>query len=246
VYRIHEVDSKTFNPTVDSGVNFYAPGSKPIIALAVKKAIELGESFDLELEIITAKGNYRFVRAVGQTEQIEGKTKKVYGVFQDITDRKKSEEKYKILFETSQDAIMVLEPPDWRFTSGNIATLKLFGLESVKQLQSLGPADLSPEYQSDGQLSLDKAKEMIELAIKNGFNYFEWTHKQYQGSDFFATVSLTKVKIGNDTFIQATVRDITKEKEKLNELARINRILVGRELRMIELKEKIKKYENKD
>ena len=245
VYQIHEVDKKTFNPTVDKGINFYAPNSKPIIELAVKKAIELGESFDLELEIITAKGNHRFVRAIGQVEQFGGKTKKVYGIFQDITSNKKNEEKYKILFESSQDAIMVLEPPNWHFTSGNQATLKLFGLKDVEQLKSLGPADFSPEVQPDGQKSLDKSLNMINLTIKKGSNFFEWMHKKYQGKDFFATVLLTKVEIGSEYIIQATVRDITAEKEKINELEKMNKLLVGRELKMVELKEKIKKLENK-
>ena len=37
------------------------------------------------------------------------------------------EERHRILFERSHDALMTLAPPDWRFTSGNATTLAMFG-----------------------------------------------------------------------------------------------------------------------
>ena len=84
VYDIHELDS-TGLPTVDMGISFYTPASQPIIKQAVQRAIELGEPFDLELEIITAKGNLRNVHAIGKADLERGK---VSGFFQDITERK--------------------------------------------------------------------------------------------------------------------------------------------------------------
>jgi PAS domain S-box-containing protein len=89
VYRIHEVDMN-YKPTASKGIDFYAPASRPIIELAVQRAVEYGEPFDLELEIITAKGNLRWVHAVGKADQENGK---VLGTFQDITERKRAEEK---------------------------------------------------------------------------------------------------------------------------------------------------------
>ncbi len=88
VYRIHEVDP-SFVPTVDSGVAFYDPASRPVIEQAVSKAIELGESFDVELEIVTAKGNRRHVRAVGRADLAQ---RRVFGFFQDISERVQAEE----------------------------------------------------------------------------------------------------------------------------------------------------------
>jgi PAS domain-containing protein len=64
VYHIHEVDP-TYRPTVSKGIAFYAPTSRPIIERAIRRAIEYGEPFDVELEFITAKGNLRWVHAIG-------------------------------------------------------------------------------------------------------------------------------------------------------------------------------------
>jgi len=91
VYRIHEVDM-TYKPTVDRGIEFYAPASRPIIARVVQRAIEYGEPYDVELEFITAKGNHRWVHAIGEAYQVHGKTITVSGMFQDITGRKEAEE----------------------------------------------------------------------------------------------------------------------------------------------------------
>lgn len=167
----------------------------------------------------------------------------------------KNIEKYKVFFESSRDAIMVISPPNWRFADGNTATLKLFGVKAVKEFISLSPADLSPDKQPDGKSSLEKAKEMINIAIEKGNNFFEWTHKKYKGENFYATVLLSKVQTGNSFYILATVRDITKEKQqaievvqKTTELERLNKYMVGRELKMIELKKQIngKTDENQD
>jgi PAS domain S-box-containing protein len=84
VYAIHEVDFTGY-PTVEQGISFYTPESRPIIEQAVKRAIEHGEPFDLDLEIITAKGNLRAVHTIGRHDPARGK---IVGFFQDITERK--------------------------------------------------------------------------------------------------------------------------------------------------------------
>ena len=83
VYKIHEVD-KSYIPNVKKGLNFYSKNSKPIIEKAVKEAINHGKSFDLELELITAKRNHKKVRAMGSVFKENGKVTKVYGTFQEI------------------------------------------------------------------------------------------------------------------------------------------------------------------
>lgn len=88
VYDIHELD---FNspPTLVQGVNYYTPASRPIIEQAVRRSIDLGEPFDLELEIITDKGNLRNVHTIGKPDLAR---RKVSGFFQDITERRQAEE----------------------------------------------------------------------------------------------------------------------------------------------------------
>lgn len=149
-----------------------------------------------------------------------------------VKAKEEAEKKYKILYETSQDAIMTLAPPSWNFTSGNPMTLKMFNLKNEKQLISLNPAELSPENQPDGQLSSVKFKKMVEKAMKEGYNFFEWTHKRYKDGDFSANVLLSKVKQNGDVYLQATVRDITGQKmdeKTIRDILKLNQIVSKRE-----------------
>jgi PAS domain S-box-containing protein len=121
----------------------------------------------------------------------------------------------RLLFQSSRDAIMTLKAPKWNFTSGNNAAFKIFGVKNEKQFDSLGPSDLSPAKQSDGQLSSVKAKKMIEQAMKEGSVFFEWTHKKYKGKPFKANVLLSRIDMRGGAYLQATVRDVSEEKKAL-------------------------------
>lgn len=131
---------------------------------------------------------------------------------------RQSEERHRTLFRGSHDAIMTIEPPSWGFTSGNPACVAMFGAKDEADLTSYGPWELSPEYQPGGRSSGEKAKEMIETAMREGSYFFEWTHKRIGGEEFPATVLLTRLEIGDHAFLQATVRDITKQKQMEMEL----------------------------
>ncbi|MBN2586625.1 MAG: PAS domain S-box protein [Candidatus Fermentibacteraceae bacterium] len=132
----------------------------------------------------------------------------------------RSELRYRTLFDSSKDAIMTLEPPSWKFTSGNPAIRDLFGVSSEEEFTSMEPWRLSPEFQPDGSSSETKAREMIDKAMEEGSNYFQWTHRRVTGEDFQATVLLARVEMKDHTFLQATVRDITGQKAMEEELQR--------------------------
>lgn len=73
-------------------LNFYSPLFKPLIRKALKEAIILGKSYDVEAEVVTAKGNYRWVRTTGKAYQKDGITISISGAVQDITEKKMYED----------------------------------------------------------------------------------------------------------------------------------------------------------
>jgi len=174
------------------------------------------------------------------------KKKYLVGIFRDITERmniedaiEASEAKYRTLYDSSRDAIMIASPKKG-FLNGNKTTLKMFGCRNEKEFVSLSPAELSPKYQPDGRLSTEKAQEMMGKALKKGMHFFEWTHKRTDGTEFFATVLLTKAKIGGKYVVHATVRDISKKKKDENELREKTALLKDANS---ELKRKIEELE---
>lgn len=156
-----------------------------------------------------------------------------------------SEIKYKTLYDSSRDAIMILTKKQG-FISGNTAAVKMFKCKDEQELISKNPIDLSPEYQLDGILSKIKAKQMMQIALEKDSHFFEWKHKRIDGKEFFANVLLTKIELHGKELLQATVRDITerweaeeKLKKRNQQLEAFNKIAIDRELKMIELKKNI-------
>jgi PAS domain S-box-containing protein len=149
---------------------------------------------------------------------IKGKTM-VLTIARDITPRKKnvhllqrSEKKYRTLFESSSDAIMLISK-EKKFLQANPAAFKMFGCVNKEELNSLFITDhLSPEQQPDGTPSLQKAEELIGIALEKGSNFFEWKHKRKDGKEFFASVLLTKMELDDEIILQTTIRDITENK----------------------------------
>ncbi len=122
-----------------------------------------------------------------------------------------SEEKYRTLYDSSRDAIMILTSGG-RYLGGNSAAVKMFGCKSEGEFTSKTPADLSPEYQPDGALSSVAAQQNMAIAMEKGSYLFEWKHERMGGWEFFATVLLTQMELQGKKILQANVRDITERK----------------------------------
>jgi PAS domain S-box-containing protein len=120
------------------------------------------------------------------------------------------EDLFRGLFENSRDAIMMLEPPSWKFSAVNPAAVAMFGTNSPGELVSMPPWQVSPVLQPDGRPSAEKALEMIDAAMRAGFHSFDWSHRRLGGEVFAATVLLTRVEIAGRRFLQATVSDTTQ------------------------------------
>ena len=89
--EIHEVQAD-FMPDLRIAINFYKEGEdRDTIKALFSKAIDHGEAFDVELKITTAKGNEKWVRTKGEAKKVNGVYTRVYGILQDIHDKRMHE-----------------------------------------------------------------------------------------------------------------------------------------------------------
>lgn len=87
VFNIHGLTPPHL-PTVAEAIGFYAPEARPVIQAAVERGIADGTPWDLELPFINAAGRAIWVRAMGMAAKENGQVVRLFGTFQDITERK--------------------------------------------------------------------------------------------------------------------------------------------------------------
>lgn len=98
-FRTHQIEwnemvkevlevSPDFKPDKHPILHFYRKGeSRSLIEESLRQALHNGEEFDIEVELISAKGNLKRLRVIGYTEFYNGKCEKLIVLFQDLTHR---------------------------------------------------------------------------------------------------------------------------------------------------------------
>lgn len=87
---IHEVPFG-YKADLSEAINFYVPEHREAIDNAVQKGISEGKPWDGEYQILTAKGNRCWVRAIGWPVFAGGELIRLEGVFRDINESKLQE-----------------------------------------------------------------------------------------------------------------------------------------------------------
>ena len=89
--EIHEMP-EDYQPEFATAVNFYKEGeNRETIARLFNRGVQEGIGFDQELEIITGKGNPKWIRTIGIPLMKDGVCERIYGMFQDISEQKRAE-----------------------------------------------------------------------------------------------------------------------------------------------------------
>jgi signal transduction histidine kinase len=167
VYRIYGVD-RDYDPNdVKGDIGHYAPDSASVIEHAFRNAVETGEPYDLDLELIHGTGERTQVRTIGKATRENGKVVRVSGYIADITEQKRAgEERRKLERE--------LEISRKRESLGtmaggiahqfnNLLTGVLGYIELAKG--SLPPASTAGDHLREAEVSAQRAAELSRLML---------------------------------------------------------------------------------
>ena len=133
-----------------------------------------------------------------------------------------NEQKYRLLFESSNDSIIIMKED--KFIDCNEKTLEIFKCER-DYLVGRHPYDFSPEYQRNGRTSKERAFEIIGKVYAGEPQFFQWQHIRPNGELFDAQISLNRMILDGEYHIQVVLRDITDQLIKEEELARYRKHL---------------------
>lgn len=214
VYAIHETEAALFS--LQKGISFYHPDDQPIISAAVDALLEKGTPYDLELRIITAKGNLKWVRTTGQLDILDGRPLRAYGVFQDISHFKAQQQKLLESEKRFNEAFYranigkALVDKQGRFMKVNGALSKLLGY-SEAELQQIAFPDIThpDDLQADLQLAAKLDAGEIESYV------LEKRYRHANGSWIWSLLNGSAVKDenGQTQYFIAQIQDITSRKQ---------------------------------
>ena len=183
-------------------------------AMKMRRLDELtkSETFD-QLEFADGRVFERFSRPQIVEKKVVGRV----WSFRDVTMRhwavmalRENEHKFKTLFETANDAILLTDGSV--YTDCNHKAETMFGCAREKILtQPVG--HFSPARQPDGAESRNRISHLIALALAGTPQFFEWVGNRADGLPFNAEVSLNRIDVRGQHLVQAIVRDITARKQ---------------------------------
>ena len=222
VAAIHEMPPG-YSPSLAEGINFYAPEWHDKITNAINSCSESGTPFDLELELITAKGNRIWVRSTGEAVRDKiGNIAKIRGSFQDITERKQikqlileNETNARAIMESTSDSILLLHKDGTIIDNNEGHASRLgFAREDLlgKKIYDYLPEDIGK-----------KRKELVDLAISTGVTQYGEDVRAERSIEYSIHPIFDRNKITDRVAIFA--RDITESKNNLEALKKNEELL---------------------
>lgn len=218
--EILEID-ELFEPTIADGINLYKESSRTLIATAVYTALETGEGFDLELELVSNRGNNIWVRCIGDTQFENGKVTRIYGSFQDINTRKLAElnqlklidEKNDIL-ESIGDAFYALDD-DLNFTYMNSSCANLLGVAKEKIVGK----NLLTEFPALKNTLFEKElRKVQETAEASKFEFYYAPFDAWFDESIYPTPTGISVYFVDTTNRKKAERDIKQANERFEKV----------------------------
>jgi len=226
----------------EAACNFYGYSKREMMTMKITDINALPpEKTHLEMQkaINEERLYFRFAHrlASGEVRDVEvysgpvnlGKKTILYSIIHDVTDRidaenkiRENEARYRLLFNSGNDAIFVHQPDTdgkpGRFIEANEVACQMYGY-TRDELLRLTPLDL---VISEGE---SYAFEKIRNVLSGKQSVFENTHKRKTGEEIPVEISPHLFDLDGRPTILSRVRDITEhkrsEKERQNLLARL-------------------------
>ncbi|MGA9992884.1 MAG: PAS domain S-box protein [Thiobacillaceae bacterium] len=227
VARIHELDPSG-KSDVTFGLSFFHGQWRQQIETAVREASELGRPYDLELEIVTAKGNRKWVRTIGHPRAQGDRAVQVRGAIQDITERKEAEQAVRASEARHRSVLTALGEGvygmdgEGRCTFANQAALAMLGFAEEEMLGQ-NQHKLFHHHRPDGQ-PYPSAECPIFLTAHDGRTrrQMEWFIRK-DGTFFPVEMVATSMTAGGEQ-IGAVVsfQDITHRLEAEDQIRKLS------------------------
>ncbi len=190
---------------VGRSVNEFS-GGDPLVLESTRRALA-GETVSYDMRY----GALCFHVALKPQRDPSGAVCGMIGVSFDITERARSEEQFRVLFDHSSEAHFLVGPEG--IIDCNQAAEQMLRCPGKAELLAIHPRYFSPKHQPDGRLSAEKGLEMEAAARAYGCHRFEWVHTRCDGTEFPTEIVLTPVTLGGRQVMLAVWHDLSEQKQ---------------------------------
>lgn len=223
-----------FEPSWSDVPRFYGlDGTLEILSEVTERTIETGEPYDVELPVMTGRGNRRWMRGIGRVEYEDGQPVRLYGTLMDTTERKELElnlsqtnqqltrqmtahtqelarthESLAAIFNHSGDGILLLDLTENREHQANQTLFDMFGLPRDlplnSQLLSNFPAETVGRFCHDVQ----------SVAVAGQSQRVEFSITRMDGREIVVEVSIAPISLHGEPANQLVciLRDVTERR----------------------------------
>jgi len=138
-------------------------------------------------------------------------------IMHDMEVMREAEERTKIMIDSTPMCISIWNR-DYEIIDCNQEVVNLFGLSHKQEYIETWSGRFTPEYQPNGRLSSEMAKELIDGAFAEGYRKFDWMHLDKNGDPLPCEVTLIRADYQNDYTLACYVRDLREHNKLIDEM----------------------------
>ena len=216
LYRIYEQDPASAPLSFTEQLRLYTPESMESLRQAMLQAAEEGSSFSLELECVRSNGEVFPCLAHGHPEfGLDDRVEMVHGFLQDISELKEAENRFKLAFQTSPDAININRLSDGMYVDINQGFTDIMGFA---RKDVIGKTSLELNIWDNPD---DRAELVRGLQEQGRYNNLEAQFRLANDSVTIGLMSASVIHLNGVPHILSVTRDIGQMRKMEQERVRL-------------------------
>ena len=225
LYQLFGLDPQTTEASYDNWQKLLHPADREVTVARIQRSFREGIELRYEYRIIRPDGQVRWLKVLGQSYKVEGRTARMLGITIDNTEHKEAEErlrtseaKFRALHESLNDAYASVAM-DGRILECNTAYEELVGYPA-EELCTKTYFDLTPE-----KWHAFEERIVVEQVLLNGHSQvYEKEYRRKDGSlvPIELRTTLLRDAAGEPQSMWAIIRDISERKRIEEDLHRVN------------------------
>lgn len=217
-YRLHETSREDFEPTIERALGFFAAEYRDAMRAAVQRALADGTPWDIEAELIGARGRRFWIRTSSRPELVNGRVVRIYGACVDIDDQKRAQ-------------LLLKQQSDWlrmSFDAAALSAWRWFPDVDEAVIDHRG-ASVNPRGPEHGTLTgwLQRVEPVFREAVRAALEAtardgtptdMEYAIRAHDGEPRWLVTRATRTFDAGRVVVTGTTQDVTSRREAEEQL----------------------------